>query len=135
MWTIWECLYSPVPLSFTLKMCHLYDCWWKINSYFSILWKIGVVTKATVFYYYYATCHSYNKFFLMNSGIPQSLGNFLKFYIFIWDWENKRESTSKVREKQTPCWALGSISETTTWAKGKYLTDWATQGPHYLAFF
>ena len=57
------------------------------------------------------------------------------FHLFIWEREGERERErhTEGEEKQTPHWA-GSLMlaqsqdpEIMTWAKGRYLTDWATE--------
>ena len=59
---------------------------------------------------------------------------FQDFYLFIWERvsEDKRGEGLSEKEQQTPHWSQDPGIK--TWAKGRGLTDWATQAPGDLYF-
>ena len=70
----------------------------------------------------------------------------LRFYLFIWEREGKRDSRGRDRgksrvmtERRDWCGAWSQDPEIVTWAEGRRLTDWATQVPqrwsHFVLFF
>ena len=95
-----------------------------------------------VFIFFSALFHTLQTFY-MHIYIRKSKADFFfqDFILFIWERESESKGWGEgqeaevEREKQTPCWAE-SLSwdwsqdpNIVTWARGRRLTDWATQVP------